>query len=46
MAQMKLFSEKNNMDMENRLVAKGEEEAVGLIRNLGLIDTNYCLWNG
>ena len=28
------------------LVAKGEEERVGWIGNLGLIDANYCLWNG
>ena len=32
-------------DMENRLVvAKGE--GVGWIGNFGLIDANYCLWNG
>ena len=34
-------------NIENRLVvAKGEEEGVGWTRNLGLIDENYCLWNG
>ena len=35
------------MDLENRLVvAKEEEEGVGWLGSLGLIDTNYCLWNG
>ena len=35
------------MDMENRLeVGKGDGEGVGWTGNLGLIDTNYCLWNG
>ena len=34
------------MDLENRLVvAKGEGE-VGLVGCLGLIDADYCLWNG
>ena len=47
MAQMKLSMEKKIMDMENRLVvAKGEEEGVGWIGSLGLINANYCLWNG
>jgi len=33
------------MDMENRLVvAKGEE--VGWTGSLGLVDKNYCIWNG
>ena len=46
-AQMKFSTEKKLMDLENRLVvSKGEGEGVGWIRNLGLIDTNYCLWNG
>ena len=41
------FTEKKIMDLENRLVvAKGEEEGGGWIGNLGLIDGNYCLWNG
>ena len=45
MAQMNLSTEKKVMDLENRLmVAEGEE--VGWTGNLGLIDTNYCLWNG
>ena len=44
MAQMNLSTEKEIMDMENRLVvAKGE--GVGYTGNLGLIDENYCLWN-
>ena len=35
------------MDLENRLVvAKGEGEGVEWLGSLGLIDTNYCLWNG
>ena len=45
MAQMNLSTEKKIMDMENGLVvAKGE--GVGWTENLGLIDANYCLWNG
>ena len=44
---MKLSTEKKTMGLENRLVvAKGEGEAVGWIGSLGLIDTDYCLWNG
>ena len=47
MAQMNLSTEKKLMDLENRLVvAKGEGEGVGWTGNLGLIDANYCLWNG
>ena len=39
MAQMKLFTEKKLMDLENRLVvAKGEKERMGWTRSLGLID--------
>ena len=37
------------MDMENRPVfaeGEGEGEGVGWLGNLGLIDANYCLWNG
>ena len=42
---MNLSTEKKIMDMENRLVvAKGE--GVEWTGNLGLIDANYCLWNG
>ena len=44
---MNLSPEKKIMNMENRLVvAKMEGEGVGWTRNLGLIDANYCLWNG
>ena len=47
MTQMNLSTEKKIMDLENRLVvAKREGEGVGWIANLGLIDENYCLWNG
>ena len=45
MAQMNLSTEKKLK--ENRLVvAKREVEGVGWTGNLGLIDANYCLWNG
>jgi len=44
---MYLSAEKKIMDMENRLVtAKGEGEGVGWTEYLGLVDANYCLWNG
>ena len=44
---MNLSTEKKIIDLENRLVvAKGEGEGVGWTGNLGLIDGNYCLWNG
>ena len=44
---MNLSTEKKIMNLENRLVvAKGKGEGVGLLGSLGLIDTNYCLWNG
>ena len=47
MAQMNLSTEKKLMDLENRLVvAKGEGEGVGWTGNLGLINADYCLWNG
>ena len=47
MAQMNLSTEKKIMDLENRLVVTKEEgEGVEGIGNLGLIDANYCLWNG
>ena len=40
---MNFSTEKKIMDMENRfVVAKGEEEGLGWIGNLGLIDANYC----
>ena len=45
MAQMNLSTEKKPLDIENRLVvSKGDE--VGWIGNWGLIDADYCLWNG
>ena len=44
---MKLSMEKKIMDLENRLVvAKGEGKGVGWIGRLGLIDADYCFWNG
>ena len=47
MAQINLSTEKKLMDLENRLVAaKGAGEGLGLTGNLGLMDPNYCLWNG
>ena len=47
MAQMNLSTEKKMMDLENRLVvAKGEGEGMDWLGNLGLIDADYCLWNG
>ena len=46
-AQMNLSTEKELMDMDNRLVAaKGKEEGMEWTGNLGFIDANYCLWNG
>ena len=47
MAQMTLSTEKKIMDMENRLVvANGERDGMEWTGNLGLIDANYCFWNG
>ena len=47
MAQMNLSTEKKIMDLENRfVVAKGEREGGGWIGSLGLIDADYCIWNG
>ena len=44
---MKLSTEKKIRDMKNRLVAaKREGEGVGGPENLGLIDADYCPWNG
>ena len=44
---MNLSKEKKLMDLENRLVvAKGEGEGVGWIWSLGLVEANYCFWNG
>ena len=47
MASVKLYTDTKIMDLENRLVvAKGEGEGVGWTACLGLMDANYCLWNG
>ena len=44
---MNLSTEKKIMDLENRLVAAQEEtEGVIGIGSLGLMNANYCLWNG
>ena len=46
---MNLSTEKKLMDLENRLVvAKGEreEEGVGWMGSLGLVDANCCIWSG
>jgi len=47
MPQMKLSIEKKLMELENKfVVAKREGEGVRWLGSLGLIDANYCLWNG
>ena len=47
MAYMNLSTEKKLMDVENRfVVAKREREEGGGIGSLGLVDVNYCTWNG
>ena len=44
---MKLSTENKIMDLENRLVVvKGDREGVGWVGSLGLMNANYCLWNG
>ena len=44
---MNFSTEKKLMDLENRLgVAKAEGEGVGWTGSLGLLDANYCIWNG
>ena len=44
---MNVSTEKKIIDLENRLVAVwGERKGVGRIGSLGLIDANYCSWNG
>ena len=44
---MNVSTEKKIIDLENRLVAAQREmEGVGEIRSLGLMDANYCSWNG
>ena len=49
MVHMNISTEKKIMDLENKLVvAKGEGkgEGEGWIGSLGLIDADFCLWNG
>ena len=47
MAQMNLSTENKIMDLKNRLVvAEGEGKGEEWTGNLGLIDTNSCLWCG
>lgn len=44
---MRLYTEKKIIDLEKRLVvAKWEGERAGWMRCFGLIDADYCLWNG
>ena len=44
---MNLSTEKKIMDLENGfVVAMQEGEKGGWIGSLGLIDANYCFWNG
>ena len=43
---MNLSIENKLMNLENRLVAKGEGEGVGWTGSLGLVDSNYCIWSG
>ena len=45
---MKVSTKKKIVDLENRLVAArgGERKGVGGIWSLGLMDANYCSWNG
>ena len=43
---MNLSTEKKVMDMEKGIVVAEEGVGVALTGNLGLIDANYCLWNG
>ena len=45
MAHMNFSTEMKIMDLENRLMV-AEGEGAGWIGNLGLIDADYCLWNG
>ena len=53
MEQMNLSAEQKLMDLENRLLV-AKKEGVGerlgegerWTGNLGLVDANYCFWNG
>jgi len=44
---MNLNTEKKIIDLEIRLVVtEGEGQGLGWIGSLGLMDANYCFWNG
>ena len=44
---MNLSMEKKLIYLNNRLlIVKGEVEGVGWTGKLGLINANYCIWNG
>ena len=44
---MTLSTEKKLIDLENRLMfAKGKGDGMECIWSLGLIDEDYCLFNG
>ena len=43
---MNLSTQKKLLHGEQTLVAKGDGDVVEWIGTLGLIDVNYCLWNG
>ena len=45
MAQRNPSTEKKIMDLENKLVV-AQGEGVGWTGSLGLIDADYCFWNG
>ena len=40
------IEETHGLEKKRLVVAKGEGEGVGWTGNLGLIDVNYCIWNG
>ena len=46
MAQINPSTEKEIMDLENRLVVAMGGRGMGWVGCLGLIDADYCLWNG
>ena len=42
---MNFSTEKKILDLENRLVAAGEQrKGVEAIGSMGLLDANYCSW--
>jgi len=44
---MNLSAKKENHGLWNKLmIVEGEGKGVGWIGSLGLIDKNYCFWNG